>query len=123
MAAKSCLNHREREAVAQCHQCHKPMCAECVMDDPLGKFCSPQCLARFREFKARWKEPDTKPPFSLVGLLSGLTMLAIVLLGIAWIGHNVVGMPFFARYDYLGKWLSKPTPPTPPANAPADAPK
>ncbi len=107
---KVCLTHRDKVAVAQCHQCHKPVCQMCVMDDPLGKFCSPQCVARYKEFKNRWKEPNTKPPFSIVGAISGLVMLAVVALGIAWIGNNVLGIGFFAKYDYLGQYLKKDAP-------------
>lgn len=104
---KFCLNHKDRASVANCHQCHKPICAACVQQNEQGKFCSTQCGTKYREFKARYKEPDIRTPFSLVGALVGLAILATVLLGLAWVGHNVLGLDFCAPYDYLGKWLGK----------------
>lgn len=104
---KRCLNHKDRSAEAQCHQCHKPACHECIVENEQGKFCSPECAARFREFKTRWKEPDLKKPFNLVGKLVGLAMLGVVFLGLAWVGHHLLGLEFLQPYDYLGQYMSK----------------
>ncbi len=116
--SRFCLNHKDRSAVAQCHQCHKPVCAECLVDQDGGKFCSPPCAARNREFKTSYKEPNIKEGFNLVGKLVGLVLLAVVFLGVAWVGNNVLGIGFFANYDYLGKWMGKKAKaaPEPPAN-------
>ena len=101
MAGKACLNHNDREAVAQCHQCHKPICKSCLKQDPAGSFCSTECLTKYKDFKARFKEPNLrKPSFvkGLVGLVVGGEILVYLL-------HSWAGVNCLACADFLCKFL------------------
>lgn len=41
-----CLKHNDRSAVARCHACRKPMCAECRVEHGGVSYCSTTCAER-----------------------------------------------------------------------------
>ncbi len=101
MAGKACLNHIDREAVAQCHQCHKPVCKSCIKQDPAGSFCSTECLTKYKDFKARYKEPNLKKPCLVKGLVGLVVAVELAAYGLhSWLGVNAV-----ACIDFLGRFL------------------
>lgn len=48
-----CLAHQDREAVAHCGVCTKPVCGECVIVSPQGKFCSEKCQKGAEAYQVR----------------------------------------------------------------------
>jgi len=52
-APARCLNHPERNAVARCKECHKPLCSKCVKRMPEGAFCSDECYQKMGAFQKR----------------------------------------------------------------------
>ncbi len=42
-----CLNHPDRPATARCTVCFKPVCAECLIRNDDGGFCSETCAANY----------------------------------------------------------------------------
>ena len=83
-----CLNHVNVPAVANCVQCHRPLCEACVMESGGKPFCSADCMAKYETFKARYKAAPEKEG-SLLGTLIGLAVLVAL-----------VGAALFA-----GRWL------------------
>lgn len=104
MPAKYCLNHRAVDAVAQCHQCHKPICRECLVTDANGQFCSTQCAAKNANFKASYKEAKLAGP-SLMSRLIGAAVGVAILLGIVHAAVRFLGISFLASFDLIGKFL------------------
>lgn len=61
---ETCLKHPDRPAVIRCPQCHKPLCAQCVISTTEGKFCSRVCsdkAAAFRTAAASQAETVDSP--------------------------------------------------------------
>lgn len=101
MPGKACLNHKDAVAVAQCHQCHKPVCRACLTQDAAGSFCSTECMTKYKDFKARYKEPNLKKPSFVKGLISLVVCIEIL----AYVGHSWLGLGFLEKVDFLGKLL------------------
>jgi hypothetical protein len=51
-AGKMCMYHPKRKAVTSCFQCHKPLCADCVVEAGDGRFCSTLCAEKHQDYKA-----------------------------------------------------------------------
>ena len=51
-----CLKHHDRQAVAVCAACGKPLCEECVMEYNGSAYCSGQCRDKGEDSKARSNE-------------------------------------------------------------------
>ena len=106
MPSKTCLNHKEAEAVAQCHQCHKPVCKKCLVVQGEGKFCSTECAAKNKSFKESYKEPKLAGPgiiSQVVGVVIGLAILDVLI----YLGVRFLGLGFLAPVDFVGKFLGK----------------
>ena len=74
---RKCLRHQDRPSVVNCAQCHDPLCKECVHQVFDGaKFCSQDCVQKYKEFKAKYKPQPTQG-----GLVSKLVTL-VVLVGV-----------------------------------------
>lgn len=101
MPDKACLNHKDAPAVAQCHQCHKPICRACLKQDDAGSFCSTECMTKYKDFKARYKEPNLKKPSRIASLIS----LAIGLELLIYVAHSWLGVNAVAGLDFLGRFL------------------
>lgn len=101
MPEKACLNHKDAAAVAQCHQCHKPICKACLKQDPAGSFCSTECMTKYKDFKARYKEPNLKKPSFVKGLIALIVGLEVL----AYIGHSWLGVGLLEKVDFIGKFL------------------
>ena len=48
-----CLKHPDREAVAVCAACRKPVCGECLQNIDGANYCSEECYRRGTASKAR----------------------------------------------------------------------
>ncbi len=51
--ARVCLTHPDRNAVARCDQCAKPMCATCVVTRAGERFCSEACVTARETYQQR----------------------------------------------------------------------
>lgn len=73
LAARKCLNHSEREAVARCPRCRSHFCRECVSEHGGRILCAP-CLAA---------ESATVPPAG--ASRAWVPFAAAFGLGLAWL--------------------------------------
>lgn len=106
MALGFCLTHKSVPAKTHCHQCHRPVCDECIEETSLGQFCSADCASKFAQFNARWKGGG-KPRGGLLKSLVGVALLITVALGAVHVAARFGGMKALAPYDLIGKYLLK----------------
>jgi hypothetical protein len=52
---KKCVVCHVKPAAHRCLQCHKPTCNDCTFKSEAGAFCSRECSASYREYKANQK--------------------------------------------------------------------
>lgn len=80
-APARCLQHPERNAVARCKTCHKPLCQGCVMKKPGGIFCSDDCFEKMGDFQRRVEKLDERKvsTFSFRSLVKWVIVTAVVL--------------------------------------------
>ncbi|MBI3268903.1 MAG: hypothetical protein HYZ53_07770 [Planctomycetes bacterium] len=104
MPTKFCLNHKEVESVAQCHQCHKPVCEKCLVSTGLGDFCSATCQQKNKNFKETYKEPKLPGP-SLVSRLFSLVLTVAFLMVVVHLCVRFQLLTSLAPYDLVGKYL------------------
>lgn len=84
-APARCLNHPERNAVARCKQCHKPLCPKCAVKMPGGVYCSQECYDKMGEFQDRVKKLDATPKAGFAfGKLVKWAIIAAVVIGIVY---------------------------------------
>jgi hypothetical protein len=78
MTDRHCLRHKDRPAIGNCYQCHKPMCAECRYAPTLseGLFCSQACYDQYLAYQSR-KRPALKPS-RLKRLVVAAVLLALL---------------------------------------------
>lgn len=105
MRTRLCFRHPQVEAEAMCTHCHKPYCAECRVDTPYGGFCCFDCSGHYAAWKAKYKEPKLHKQY-LVPFIAGVILLGMLALGAAWVGHNVLHIDFFRKFDLIGKFTS-----------------
>jgi hypothetical protein len=101
--AKACINHNDTAAVAQCFQCHRPICSACIIDTPHGRFCSTECSVRYLDFKQRYaseKKPTGSP---MVRKLVTTAVIVLALLIGIYVLHAVVGIEALAKVDIIGR--------------------
>jgi hypothetical protein len=79
---KMCLVHKTAPASVLCFQCHKPICAECVIMTAGGSFCSMDCDLTYRTFKAGMSAARTRGRLARI-LLIVILVIALVALGLS----------------------------------------
>ncbi len=84
MSIGFCVRHPDRPASARCHSCHKPVCADCVVQEGSNTFCSKTCRDNYVRFHGRYT-PEGKP-----GCLSKLKNLVVGVLALAVFGGLAV---------------------------------
>jgi hypothetical protein len=91
MSIGFCIHHPDRPATARCHSCHKPVCADCVVQNGANTFCSSTCRDNYVRFYGRYT-PESRPGClnklkNLLVTLIALTILAgvAVLVGALWL--------------------------------------
>lgn len=104
MKDRLCFYHTAVEAVGMCIHCHKPYCQACQVVTPYGKFCCHDCSGKYAAFKASWKEPKLRSPW-LGPLLSGLILLALLAIVVAWAGHRFLGISALAPFDVISRFF------------------
>lgn len=88
-----CFSHTERPATARCRQCQRPVCDECAKSDANGQFCSFDCAGKFKDFQQMGKPKDLKQR-GLISLIATLVILAVVLVGGAYVGAKFLKLGF-----------------------------
>jgi len=83
-----CLNHPDVAAVANCAQCHKPVCDACVVMSGGVAFCSDECAEKYRIFQARYKPMPDKRGSWLVTLAKLAAVVVIAAAGL-FIGRRL----------------------------------
>lgn len=95
MTTGFCINHTDRAATARCSSCHKPICAECVVESGGAAYCSQRCAEGAARFYARYQGIPADSIFSkLKNLILSLLGLAILLALALAIGAYVLKIPF-----------------------------
>jgi len=69
-ANSTCANHRDRPGTHRCAACHKPLCAECVLNAGDAIYCSAACAGNPARFAAR-HEGAEKEFFARAGSSEG----------------------------------------------------
>jgi hypothetical protein len=83
---KMCLVHKTAPASVMCFQCHKPICAECVIMTASGSFCSMECDLTYRTFKAGMSATGKRRKLALILLVIVIVITLIALgFGAGWI--------------------------------------
>jgi len=81
-----CINHPDRQAIARCRQCGRPLCSDCRIEGPTGDFCSIACQEKHEQFVNRaqhMKVSAPGPSFSVLlkrFIIKLLLLLALILL-------------------------------------------
>jgi len=104
MKDRLCFAHHSVPAVGMCNQCHRPYCAACRVETPLGVFCTFECSGKYAAFKAKWKEPKLRTPW-FAAFVSGVVLLAALALGAVWAGHRFLGIGALEKFDLIGRLL------------------
>lgn len=99
MGARTCANHKDAPATAQCHQCKKDLCKSCVMVTPTGIYCSTQCSTIARELKARGGEKKKSGS-------AAKAFMVLLLLAIAYVVGAYLVAPG-TQYDVLGMLIKR----------------
>jgi hypothetical protein len=90
-----CLNHPSTPAAANCAQCHKPVCDECVVMGGEVAFCSNECIEKYRVFKARYRpQPEDRGSWLLT--LAKLAAVAVIVMVSLYVGRRL-GFGWCAR--------------------------
>ena len=77
-----CLNHIDTPAAANCVQCHKPICASCIVQSQGNPFCSAACSAKYAKFYSRYT-PDAPERWKTLKMLVKLAVAAaLVVVGL-----------------------------------------
>lgn len=85
-----CLTHQERETVARCVVCARPMCSECRVEIEGKPYCGFDCHEKSKEASARLSQIQAeeaalgKQRAAKRFYVNSLTFIAIVALVIAW---------------------------------------
>jgi hypothetical protein len=85
--SSGCINHPAIEAVARCKQCMKPVCKTCIVDGPMGKYCSASCKEKHEMYVKKAQDAELtrrKPSHSgkIKELIAKLIILLVVLAGL-----------------------------------------
>lgn len=99
---KMCVVHHDREAVARCVTCHRPICEECTISTTDGKFCGRECATKAADFRTSRRAP--KGP-SLLDTLRGYVK-PIVYLVVLVVALGVVNK-YVHRIPVIGGMLDK----------------
>jgi hypothetical protein len=78
-----CFNHREREAVAICKNCHKALCEDCLSDVGNGIACRNSCEDKVLTLNALQRKGENalkRSSKSLYGLAAFLFAIGAVVL-------------------------------------------
>lgn len=75
---RACFNHEDRLAKALCTQCHKALCAECAMETPEGAFCSHECHAKTKAFRATYTGEQKMKGRLVKKVVTVVVVLAVV---------------------------------------------
>ena len=78
--AATCVYHPDRPAVANCYQCHKPVCEECRVIDAGRAFCSKKCASRYRTVDLHYAKEAAKPSKWRMVYIVICIVLALVIL-------------------------------------------
>ena len=106
MSRGFCMTHKSVPAKTHCHQCHRPVCDECISETSLGQFCSADCASKFAQFQARWKG-GSKPRGGLIKSLVGVVFLIAIAMGAIHAAKRFGGITALAPFDVIGKYLLK----------------
>jgi hypothetical protein len=82
IAARKCVRHSGREAIARCPACREDFCRECVIEHEGVLLCAP-CLAREAAAKNRKESSSRWRMGSVI-----LTVLCVVLLWVVFYGFG-----------------------------------
>jgi hypothetical protein len=93
-----CVHHPDRPAASRCITCHKPVCGECVVVSPDGRFCSQKCRENYAAYKSRLA---AQPGPSLWGAVKRffvkLLVWTVLLGGAVVVGAKVFHVGFCER--------------------------
>ncbi len=90
MSQSMCLTHQERETVARCVVCARPMCSECRVEIEGKPYCGFECHEKAKEASARLsqiqaeEEALRKQRAAKRFYVNSLMFIGIVALVIAW---------------------------------------
>lgn len=87
---QTCLNHPLREAVAQCPDCRRPFCRECITEHDYRMICA-HCLAEMRQKRLKEKTREIRLP--LLPLLHASVALLVLWAVYYQIGEVLVNIP------------------------------
>ena len=97
MPERNCVRHHDRPAVAQCFQCHRPICEECRFKEArAGVFCSQECYDQHVAYVGR-KQAVIKQGGGLKSMVIGLVFLAAIVLAAVYIGGGKMNLPILNK--------------------------
>lgn len=110
MLKRHCLNHKERPATTNCSQCHKPVCAECVVTMAHGIFCSMECSVSYQAFQRSKKSHVSMMPSGTMALaiIMGIVFIVFILLHVA--ASYMPESPLrekLRNIDFIGRLLNR----------------
>ena len=86
-----CANHPDRKALATCKHCSKPVCAECIVRNQRGSFCSSECLTGWQLSSAAKSQARAVAAVRSLWIGKFMILCAIVLIfgGVGWFAKHV----------------------------------
>jgi hypothetical protein len=99
--AATCVYHPDRAAVANCYQCHKPICEECRVIEAARAFCSKKCASRYRTVELHYAKEETKPSRWRMVYTIICIVLALVILRFAITAGAGLEIGFLKKLDEL----------------------
>lgn len=99
----ACINHPTVHAALRCKQCSRPVCEACIVQGPLGRYCSAECKEKHQHFHQRVQQMDTRA--SKASFTKVKTMIAtfIVFLGVLFmvgVIASIIEIPFISDITY-----------------------
>ncbi|RMD74145.1 MAG: hypothetical protein D6820_17310 [Lentisphaerae bacterium] len=91
--SKCCPNHPERQAVARCETCFKPLCEECCHRDEDHAFCSVECATNYLRNAQMMADLEARDARRKRIERIRQIILLIILLVISWIVYSIILHP------------------------------
>lgn len=81
MAEFLCMNHPDKQAVAQCRRCGKPVCQDCY--DPSTGYCRDQCTKNEAVSSVHTSKKNVvlQVIVAILAIIGGLAILLITICG------------------------------------------
>lgn len=99
----ACINHPTIHATIRCKQCSRPVCDSCVVQGPLGRYCSTVCKEKHQHFHQQVQTMDTRArgaSFAKVKSMISTFLVLVAVLVVVGVFATLVEVPILSNLTY-----------------------